>query len=116
MPPVVTRYLIPGAALLATFAVSLLLVFVVASTLQGGSDGDNAAASPPRTQAPPTATQSATRVPIAATPTVSVTPASVPTFEVQTPGSAAALATAEASSGAALPPPVSFAGTWRIVD
>ena len=83
MRPVVTRYLIPAAALLATFAVSLLLVFVVASALDGASDGDNAAGSPPTmqtltanvtaTEAPPPPASSATRVAIAALLCLAVT-------------------------------------------
>jgi hypothetical protein len=115
MRPAITRYLIPGAALLATFAVSLALVFAVAAVLDSGSGANNAATSPPTVEAPPTV--AATRVAIAATPTASVTPTPTPTPEATTtPEPATPIATAEEQPAASLPPPASFAGTWRITD
>ena len=117
MKPVITRYVIPGGALVLAFVVSGVVVFTVAGLVVGDSDDDDSA---PGQAALGTITAATTRPPgtLAAAPTASAT------MQPATPTATPALRLAPSSAPAAtpqptppLPPtPASFAGTWRIVD
>jgi len=127
VPQGLNRYLLPAVGLLATFAVSGLIVFTVASFFLGGDDdaseGTPTATSVARvaaTSTPPPAPATATPTPTAA-PTPTPTPALTPTPTPQPTPSATPIATEPPRPAPTQPAPVTpalanFAGTWRIVD
>lgn len=134
MPQGLNRYLIPAAGLLATFAVSGLIVFLVASFLLGGDD-DTSEATPASTSAarvvvtstpapasPTPATPTAAATPTAtAPPTPTPAPSPTPTPTPQptpppTPVATEAPRPAPTPAAPVTPAPASFAGSWRIVD
>jgi len=116
MPPGLNRYVIPAGALLATFVVSALLVFAVASLVGGDSDNDEPPASAEATRTPaltaPTPTLTATAAPVMLTATPTPVPTLAPTATLAPP-----TPLPPTPAPPTLPPaPASFAGAWRIVD
>lgn len=133
MPQGLNRYLLPAAGLIATFLVSGVIVFAVASFFLGGSDDEDAPA--------PTSTATATRT-AEATPTSTTTPTPTPTrTPTATPSPEPTPTPTSAPTVAPTPPPppptpaptepprpaptqappltaapANFAGAWRIVD
>lgn len=133
MPQGLNRYLLPAAGLLATFLVSGVIVFAVASFFLGGSDDEGAPAptstatrtievTPTSTPTPtrtstPSPTPGSTLAPTS-TPTLSALPTVAPTQPLPppTPASAEPLRPAPTQAAPVSSAPASFAGAWRIVD
>ncbi len=115
MKRVITRYAIPGAALLLVFAVSGVVVFAVATLMLGDDDDAGSGRLALQPSATATLTPRSTATPVQASMTATVRPTPPASTPPPTPQPTAPPPPAPTQ---APPPPApsNFAGTWRIVD
>ncbi len=123
MKRVITRYAIPGAALLLVFAVSGVVVFAVATFMLGDDDDAGSGQLALQPTATATLTPRSTVPPVQASMTATVRPTTLMTTPTPAPATVATLTpvptpppTPQPTEAPPPPAPSNFAGTWRIVD